>query len=213
MHACTRFNSLQRDILAVLMQISEKRLQRRDLRNAVFLRYERRYVLDTFDVILQRALNRLIDFGYLKKDKVSHKQVYYYIPKRRQKEIAERLETETALRVLEDILDALPPEQRRKEIEALRRKAEQIEKDLDFYKWKDNLASIQRQAERFGPVGQNGYLHTNRKFYFEKVQWTLRELEKLIEKGKEKRWNIDYAVTTTEERLKSILKKRRSGDY
>jgi len=103
------------------MRTSEKRLQRRDLRKVVYKKYEKKYTEDTFNVTLQRALNRLLVSGYLKKDNVGHQQVYYYIPKQLHKEIAEnlcaRIEKEAGKKLFDDYWNSLTPEQRKKLVE------------------------------------------------------------------------------------------------
>lgn len=80
--------------------------------------------------------------------------------------------------------------------------------DLDYHKWKDDVESIRDRAAQFkdGKYGfMIGLLNVNKQFFLEEVCKTLEEVEMLIKKGKEKGWDIDERVLTTESRLKKIV--------
>jgi hypothetical protein len=92
-------------------------------------------------------------------------------------------------------------------------KIQTLKRTFLYFVWKDSLASNMERARRVGSVGKIGYIRTNPSLYFEEVQLTLNDPEKLIEYGKEKGWDIDYAVWTTEKRLRSLLNQSGSKKY
>lgn len=105
------------DVLAYLMSAPGKRLRRREIRNALVKKYK--YEEESFDVILQRSLDRLLRSGLLKKHSKAHQLVYYYIPKSRQKEIGDEQQRRFAHRKFDEIWDQLTSEQRKKTVENL----------------------------------------------------------------------------------------------
>lgn len=117
------FSELSLDVLAALRQAPNKRLQRRQIQTALSEKYRKKYATNNiFNVTLQRTLNRLVKAKLLEKDDKGHKQVYYYIPRKCQKQIAEILEWQGANKLFNDYWSVLTPQQRKqfaKETEAL----------------------------------------------------------------------------------------------
>jgi hypothetical protein len=73
-------NPLETDILVVLMNASQRRLQRHKIRDKLRSKYlKTRYARGSFDVVLQRSLNHLCILGALQKDYVA-RAVFYFIP-------------------------------------------------------------------------------------------------------------------------------------
>jgi hypothetical protein len=112
-------DSLFWDILAYLSMSVDHRLQWRELNDNLHIRYEKTYDKETFKTLLNRNLKRLRGEGYVKTDDVGHQQVYYFIPKRKQKKIVEELGRHFAHRKLDEYWDTLSLDQRRKAIESL----------------------------------------------------------------------------------------------
>jgi hypothetical protein len=79
-------DELQWDVLTCLFLSVTMRLQWKELRDNLHKKYAQ-YDKESFEVLLSRALDRLLKSGDLKKDDKSHQEVYYYIPKRRQQKV------------------------------------------------------------------------------------------------------------------------------
>lgn len=114
------FDRIELDILTVIINAPEKRMQRRAIRDLLYSKYEKEtgYSKDTFEVTLQRKLNRLCTSGYLKKDNIGHQRVFYHIPKRAQKEIMKHLDKQQAYRIFDQIWNKLTSQQQ-KELNAI----------------------------------------------------------------------------------------------
>jgi hypothetical protein len=85
-------DSLFWDILTCLIISDNARLQWFEIRDTLFKKYEAIYDKESFETVLSRFLKRVAHSGYIKKDSVRHQEVYYYIPKRKQKEVVEKLD-------------------------------------------------------------------------------------------------------------------------
>jgi len=114
-----RDDSLYWDVLTCLILTVDKRLRWREIRNTIHEKYEKIYDKETFEVMLNRVLKRLLQSGHVKKESKGHQQVYYFIPKKRQKEISEELDRRFAHEKLDEIWDVLTTEQRKKSVENL----------------------------------------------------------------------------------------------
>jgi len=75
------------DILTVVLKAPQMRIQRYKVRDQLFPKYEDKpYVKDTFDVVLQRRLDKLCSLGVLKKDYVE-RSAFYSIPNEMRDEV------------------------------------------------------------------------------------------------------------------------------
>jgi hypothetical protein len=107
------------DALTALALSVNMRLQWREIRDIVHKRYEKTYDKETFEVILNRILKRLLQSGYLKRDSKGHQEVYYFIPKKRKQEITEELNRRFMHKKLDEIWERLSSDQRKKAVENL----------------------------------------------------------------------------------------------
>src|SRR3990170_2171957 len=112
-------DSLFWDVLTALALSVNMRLQWREIRDIVHKRYEKTYDKETFEVILNRILKRLLQSGYLKRDSKGHQEVYYFIPKKRKQEIIDELNRRFVHKKLDEIWERLSSEQRKKAVENL----------------------------------------------------------------------------------------------
>ena len=112
-------DSLFWDVLTALALSVNMRLQWREIRDIVHKRYEKTYDKETFEVILNRVLKRLLQSGYLKRDSKGHQEVYYFIPKKRKQEIIDELNRRFVHKKLDEIWERLSSEQRKKAVENL----------------------------------------------------------------------------------------------
>jgi len=76
--------------------------------------------------------------------------------------------------------------------------------DLDYHKWKDDVAFVLRQAARIRDGQISDYLRVSKGIYIERAAKVLRELEKLIKTGREKGWDCNEP-RAVEARLRDIL--------
>jgi hypothetical protein len=100
-------NSFQKDILKILSEAPEWRLQRKQIYEKLYdgYKYSKKYPDEnTFNVTLYRQLR---DHEYVKKDNVGHKQVFYYVQKEQQKNVKDLLEKEG----IHEFVDKATPEQ------------------------------------------------------------------------------------------------------
>ena len=75
---------LELDILTVLLNALQTRLQRKEMRDQLFPKYEGKpYGKDTFDVVLQRKLDRLCSLGILRKEYVARSAFYFIMEEMR----------------------------------------------------------------------------------------------------------------------------------
>jgi len=70
---------LEKDVLKVVFNASEMRLQRCKIRDQLRSKYENNYAEGSFNVVLQRRLNRLCVCGLLQKEYVEL-EAFYFIP-------------------------------------------------------------------------------------------------------------------------------------
>lgn len=74
---------LEQDILVLLHETKANKLQRKKIRIKSYQeKFQKRYPPDSYNIILQRSLNRLRDLGFLEKDNAGHQEVYYFLTKR-----------------------------------------------------------------------------------------------------------------------------------
>ena len=107
------------DVLTALALSVNMRLQWREIRDVIYNKYEKTYDKETFEVILSRVIKRLFQSGYVKRDSKGHQEVYYFIPKQRQKEIVDELNRRFMHKKLDEIWERLSSEQRKKAVENL----------------------------------------------------------------------------------------------
>jgi hypothetical protein len=116
----TKENSLKWDILTCLFFSITMRMQWKDIRDSLQEKY-RQYDTESFEASLSRELGRLIKTGYLKKDDMSHQEVYYYIPKRRQQKVVDGISKRFLYRKVDEFWQRFSLEQKKR-----------IAKDLAF---------------------------------------------------------------------------------
>ncbi len=104
-----KLDSIQEDILLTLSEAPKSRLQRKEIRDKVYEKYEDNYGgKDTFNVVLQRKLNDLVyRRHYLEKDNAGHQEVYYYIPPQQKGKIMDILDRKKT----HDFVDTASPEE------------------------------------------------------------------------------------------------------
>lgn len=112
-------DSLFWDVLTALTLSVNTRLQWREIRDIVHKKYEKTYDKETFEVLLNRVLKRLLQSGYVKRDSKGHQEVYYFIPKQCQKEIIDELNRRFMHKKLDEIWERLSSEQRKRAVENL----------------------------------------------------------------------------------------------
>jgi hypothetical protein len=111
--------SLCWDVLTCLTLAVDARLRWREIRDILHKKYENTYDKETFEVLLNRILKRLLQSGYLKKDSKGHQKVYYFIPKQRQKDVIQELNRRFMHKKLDEIWERFSSEQRKKAVENL----------------------------------------------------------------------------------------------
>jgi hypothetical protein len=116
----TKDDSLKWDILTCLFFSITMRMQWKDIRDSLHKKYIQ-YDLETFETLLSRMLGHLIKTGDLKKDDISHQEVYYYIPKRRQQKVVDGISKRFLYRKVDEFWQRFSLEQKKR-----------IAKDLAF---------------------------------------------------------------------------------
>lgn len=114
----TKINELQWDVLTCLVLSVNMRLQWKELRDSLFKKYPR-YDKESFEVLLSRALGRLLKSGDLKKDDKSHQEVYYYIPKRRQQKIIDGISKRFLYKKVDEFWERFSLEQKKRAVKDL----------------------------------------------------------------------------------------------
>ena len=89
------------------------RLQWKELRDSLHKKYVQ-YDKESFEVLLSRALNRLVKSGDAKKDDKSHQEVYYYIPKRRQKKVIDEISKRFLYKKVDEFWERFSLEQKKR---------------------------------------------------------------------------------------------------
>lgn len=108
-------DSLEYDIKLVLALSPAMRLQWREIFKTLHPRYKKDYkTKSSFSVTLHRKLRRLIDSGDLEKEEKGHQQVFYFIPKKRQKKVTEEIERACVLRKFDAFWDSFSLDQRKR---------------------------------------------------------------------------------------------------
>jgi len=91
------------------------RLQWREIFKALHPRYKKDYkTKNSFSVTLHRKLRKLVDAGDLDFEERGHQQVFYFIPKKRQKKVMEEIERASALRKFDAFWDSFSSDQRKR---------------------------------------------------------------------------------------------------
>lgn len=101
-------------VLFALALSNNMRLRWRELCAVVHKKYDKVYDRATFKVLLYRVLLRLSQLGYVKKDIKGHQEVYYFIPKAKQKEIVDELNKRAIHKKIDASWEKLSSEQRKK---------------------------------------------------------------------------------------------------
>lgn len=106
-------NDLEKSVLNILLKAPDCRLQRCEIQKSLSGKYVPNvYSVGSLPVALHRTLQHLIvDFKMLEKDDQGHKQVYYYIPKNKQKKVKDTLFLESKKQEVADILDLASDEE------------------------------------------------------------------------------------------------------
>jgi len=126
-----KLKPIEIDILAALLENPQRRLQRREIQNKVYEKYEKMYSKNSFSVILQRRLNHLCNLGFLKKHDLGHQQVYYSLQEEKQKEAIELINRSKA----HMLLDKLPVEN---QIEYVRK----LEREVKRYRRRELIKAF-----------------------------------------------------------------------
>lgn len=116
----TKDNSLKWDVLTCLFFSITMRMQWKDICDSLREKYSQ-YDTETFETLLSRELGRLIKTGDLRKDDISHQEVYYYIPKRRQQKVVDGISKRFLYRKVDEFWQRFSLEQKKR-----------IAKDLAF---------------------------------------------------------------------------------
>jgi hypothetical protein len=106
---------MEYDIKFMLATSPAMRLQWKEIFNTLYPKYENEHkTKNSFSVTLHRKLKGLISHGDLKKEEKGHQQVFYFIPKKRRKEVVEEIEKASVLKKFDAFLDSFSSEQRKK---------------------------------------------------------------------------------------------------
>jgi ubiquitin-protein ligase len=111
-------DSLELDIKRALMTSPNLQLQWHEIRDELYEKYKQ-YDKATFTTTLHRKLMKFLVSGEIEKKEIGHQEVFYYIPKKRQKKINEELERELAHRTFDEIFESFTPQQRKRELQNL----------------------------------------------------------------------------------------------
>jgi hypothetical protein len=103
----------QWDVLTCLFLSATMRLQWKELRDNLHEKYAQ-YDKESFEVLLSRALSRLLKSGDLKKDDKSHQEVYYYIPKRRQQKVIDGISKRFLYRKVDEFWERFSLDQKKR---------------------------------------------------------------------------------------------------
>jgi len=111
----TSLDSLEYDIKLMLALSPAMRLQWREIFKALHPRYKKDYkTKNSFSVTLHRKLRKLVDASDLDFEERGHQQVFYFIPKKRQKKVMEEIERTSALRRFDAFWDSFSSDQRKR---------------------------------------------------------------------------------------------------
>ena len=156
------------DVLAVLLEAPNMRLQRREILQLLSPKYAKTYRPEIFNVTLARVLTRLTKQDKITKDDLGHKQVYYFIEEAQREGAQEFVDREQAVNGFKHYWSVLKPKQKKETLEALRQLRKEYlaggpsEEDvIARSKW---IIDIKKHVDRLIP----------RKSFLEQVQ----ELEK-----------------------------------
>lgn len=109
----TKRNELQWDVLTCLFLSVTMRLQWKELRDNLHKKYAH-CDKESFEVLLSRALARLVKSGDLKKEDKSHQEVYYYIPKRRQQKVIDGISKRFLYKKVDEFWEKFSLEQKKR---------------------------------------------------------------------------------------------------
>jgi len=215
---------LEWDIKYVLNASPEMRLQWRVIRDGIYKKYKGKYsTKSSFSVILHRQLERLLLSEDIEKEVVGHQEVFYYIPKSRQRKIEEELQREYAHKTFDEIWDKLTPEQRKKTVQNLTQHGQEITLIV-----REMIANLTAQLKEW--IGQsiseleNPSERSKEKYSPEQRTQFLRELHNLrsdCEKSginaRDKIQDIEekvrVRVNLIQEFIKKVVEPKYSGDW
>jgi hypothetical protein len=143
-------DSLFWDILTCLAISVNARLQWSEIRDNLFKKYEKFYDKESFEPVLSRFLKRVAQSGYIKKDSVKHQEVYYFIPKGKQKEVVEKLDRRFMHQKLDEYWDKLSSEQRKKAVENVLFQGRMIVQSQKFMA-KEFIRGLKDMSKSFEP--------------------------------------------------------------
>lgn len=105
---------MEYDIKLMLAMSPAMRLQWKEIFNTLYARYKNKHkTKNSFSVTLHRKLAELIRSSDLEKEEKGHQQVFYFVPKKRQKKVIEELERNYVFKKFDDFWDKLSLDQRK----------------------------------------------------------------------------------------------------
>jgi hypothetical protein len=106
------------DIKLMLILSPARKLQWKEIFNPLYRKHKEKYrTKNSFSVTLYRKLKAIVDSGDLEKEEKGHQQVFYSIPKTRQKKVMEEIEKAEVLKKFDAFWDSFSSEQRKKLIQ------------------------------------------------------------------------------------------------
>lgn len=106
---------MEYDIKLMLAMSPAMRLQWKEIFYTLYAKYKiKPDTKNSFGVTLHRKLKRLIRSGDLEKEEKGHQQVFYFVPKKRQKKVIEELERTYISKKFDDFWDKFSLDQRKK---------------------------------------------------------------------------------------------------
>ena len=173
----TEDDSLLWDVLTSLVLSLNMRLQWKEIRDVTHKRYER-YDKETFGVILNRVLKRLLHSGDIKRESLGHQKVYYFIPKQRKQKITDELVRRFMHKKMDEIWGKLSSNQRKKAVENLTLQHGmliQAEKHLA----ETMVSGIKELAEVYSSNLEKPSENINKKYSLEEKEELKRNIENL----------------------------------
>lgn len=107
-------DSLEYQIKLMLVSNPAMKLQWKEIFKTLYVNNKEYKTKSSFSVTLHRKLKKLVVSGDLGKEEKGHQQVFYFIPKKRQKKVIEELEKVYISKKFDDFWDRLSLDQRKK---------------------------------------------------------------------------------------------------
>lgn len=96
-------DDLDQEILLTLLETDNMRMQWKDLIEKIWSKKHIKLEKDTLEVYITKRLSKLVESGLLKKDVVSHKQVFYYIPESNKQKVIDIIGKEVPISLAESL--------------------------------------------------------------------------------------------------------------